>query len=67
MKYVRVYFLIYVVVIALLYGLMRQTGVPKLVPGDIYINKAGKQIYIPLGASFIITSLIFALLFSAIR
>ena len=64
MKFVRIYFLIYVVVVALLYGLMRNTGIPKLVPGDIYIKKAGRQIYIPLGASFIITSIIFAILYS---
>lgn len=57
--------MIYIVVIGLIYALMRNSGIPKLVPGDIYINKAGKQIYIPLGASLIITTIIFLILYSA--
>ena len=59
--------MIYTVVVALLYALMRNSGIPKLVPGDIYIQKAGRKIYIPIGASFIATSLIFAFLFKYIK
>lgn len=64
MQLVKMYFFIYIIVIALIYALMRKSGVPKLVPGDIYINKAGRQIYIPVGASFILTTIIFIILYS---
>ncbi|OGM27631.1 hypothetical protein A2962_04840 [Candidatus Woesebacteria bacterium RIFCSPLOWO2_01_FULL_39_61] len=65
MKGLQVFFFLYVVVVALLYALGRRTGPPFLLPGDIYISK-GSRIYIPLGASLIVTVLLFLVLYALI-
>lgn len=68
MKYVQLYLLVYVIVVGLIYGLTKRSGIPKLLPGDFYINKNGKtSIYIPTGASFIITSIVFLILYSILN
>lgn len=64
MNLFKLFFLIYVIVVGLIYALTRRSGIPKLVPGDIFIAKAGRTIYVPLGASLIITSIIFAILYA---
>lgn len=62
MVYIRSFLLIYFVVVALIFGLLRNSAKAKLVPGDIFIQKAGRTIYIPLGSSLLITALAFAVL-----
>jgi len=60
MIYIRTFLLIYFIVVALIFGLLRNAAKARLVPGDIFISKAGRTIYIPLGSSLIVTTLIFA-------
>lgn len=63
MKGVQLFFLLYVIVVAIIFALARKTGPPFLLPGDIYISK-GTRIYIPLGASLILTIILFLILYS---
>ena len=59
---IKIFLLLWVVCIGLVYGLMKKGGVPFLLPGDYLIMKAGRRIYIPLGTSLILTVLLFVLL-----
>lgn len=65
MRGIQLFFLLYIVVVAIIFALARKTGPPFLLPGDIYISK-GTRIYIPLGASFIVTIILFAILWWAL-
>ena len=58
----ELFLLIYIVIIGLLYMFASKGGVPWMLPGDIYIAKGTRNIYIPLGTSLIITVLIFLIL-----
>jgi hypothetical protein len=62
MVYVKAFFLVYFIVIALIFGLSRGYGSTKLLPGDVYIQKAGRVIYIPIGSSLLLTIIIFVIL-----
>jgi hypothetical protein len=62
MVYIRSFLLIYLIVVALIFGLLKNAAKAKIVPGDIFIQKAGRTIYIPLGSSLIVTALVFAIM-----
>lgn len=57
----RVFFLLYVVSIAVMYFLFSRGGNPPLLPGDFYIKKVGRSIYIPIGSSLILTIILYIL------
>ena len=60
----QIFLLLYLVVVSLLYVYATKGGgeVPWLLPGDFYIHKGTKRIYIPLGSSLIITIILFLIL-----
>jgi hypothetical protein len=62
MQGIKIFLLLWIVSIGLVYALMRRVGVPFLLPGDYLIIKASRRIYIPLGTSLIITIVLFVLL-----
>lgn len=63
MKGLHVFVLFYVLSVAFIYALNRRFAKPPIViPGDIYISKAAKKIYIPLGSSLILTIILFLIL-----
>ncbi len=59
---IKLFFILYFISIAFIYALQRQRGIPVIVPGDIFVQKEGKKIYIPLGLSFILTLVLFLIL-----
>lgn len=59
---IKLFGIIYFIIIAFIYALQRQKSIPAIVPGDILILKGQKRIYIPLGLSFIITLIVFLIL-----
>jgi hypothetical protein len=62
MQGIKIFLLLWVVSIGLVYALMKRGGVPFLLPGDYLIIKASRRIYIPLGTSLILTILLFVIL-----
>ena len=44
MNLIKLFFLIYVIVVGLIYALTKRSGIPKLVPGDIFIAKLTRKI-----------------------
>lgn len=58
----RVFALLYVIVNALLYMGTGKGASPIIMPGDLYVKKAGRTIYIPLGSSLIISTLLLILI-----
>lgn len=62
MEKIQIFVLIYFIVMVLLYALIYKAGVPFLLPGDIYIHKGQRRIYIPLGTTLIITLVLFLIL-----
>jgi hypothetical protein len=50
-----------------IYALMQSTGIPKLLPGDLFIQKAGRKTYVPFGTSLAITILVFLVIFKYIK
>ena len=65
MRGIQLFFFLYIVVVGVIFALARKSGPPVLLPGDIYISK-GTRVYIPLGASLIITIILFAILWWAL-
>lgn len=62
MESIKIFLLLWIVSIGLIYALMKKSGVPFLLPGDYLIIKASRRIYIPLGTSLIVTIVLFILL-----
>ena len=63
---IKLFAILYFISIAFIYALQRKRGIPVIVPGDIYIRKEQKYVYIPLGMSLILTLILF-LIFNNIR
>ena len=42
---------LYLISFGLILALNKKTGNPIVLPGDIYINKAQRKIYLPIGSS----------------
>lgn len=63
---IKLFAVLYFIIMALIYALQRNKGKPIIAPGDIYIQKNQKYVYIPLGLSLILTILAF-LIFNNIR
>jgi hypothetical protein len=66
MKWFKLFALIYVIVVGFIYGMTKRSGIPKLFPGDIFIQKSGRTIYAPTGAALMISGLIFLILYSVL-
>ncbi len=63
-KWIQLFLTVYVIVVGLIYGLTKRSGIPKLFPGDLFIQKSGRTIYAPTGGALIITGIIFLLIYS---
>lgn len=62
MQAIKMFFFLIIISFAFFYYYNSKGGIPFLIPGDIYINKAGSRIYIPLGSSVILALLLFIIL-----
>lgn len=58
----KVFLIIWVISVAIMYFLASKPGNPLVLPGDIYTRKGMNKIYIPLGSSFFLAIIIFVLL-----
>ncbi|OGM61390.1 hypothetical protein A2955_00320 [Candidatus Woesebacteria bacterium RIFCSPLOWO2_01_FULL_37_19] len=67
MQAVKLFFLLYVVVVAIIYSMARRTGPPWMLPGDFYRVHGPNRIYLPFGTSLIINIILFIILYSFIR
>ncbi len=56
---IKAFFIIYFISVAFIYGLQSRSVEPIIVPGDIYVKKGLKGIYIPLGSSLLLTIVLF--------
>jgi hypothetical protein len=62
----KVFLLLYIISIAVMYFLFSRGGNPPVLPGDLYIVKGSKRIYIPFGGSLILTIILYVI-FTLIR
>lgn len=59
MKYLRMFVLLYIIVVAGIYYIYFKSGRSgPLLPGDYYRIKGGREIYIPFLSAFIVTIVI---------
>lgn len=63
---IKLFLIIYFICMAFIYALQSRRSIPVIIPGDILILKGQRNIYIPLGMTFVI-SLIFFLILNNIR
>ena len=62
----KLFAIIYAVIMGFVYALQTNKARPIIVPGDIYIQKNQKYVYIPLGLTFVL-ALVFFLILNNIR
>lgn len=53
--------MILLVSVAFIYGLQSRLSEPIIIPGDVYIRKGTKGVYIPIGSSIALTIILFLL------
>ena len=58
----KIFLIIWVICVAIMYFLSSRPGNPLIFPGDIYTIKGMNKIYIPLGSSLYLAIIIFVLL-----
>lgn len=58
----KIFLVIWLISIAVMYFLASKPGNPLVLPGDIYTRKGLNKIYIPLGSSLYLAIVIFILL-----
>lgn len=51
--------LIYFISIGIVYYLSARSSGPIVIPGDIYIRKAGRTIYVPIASPLVVAAIIF--------
>lgn len=61
-QWVQAFGLIYVISVGFVYYLSSKTSGPIVIPGDIYIRKAGRTVYIPLASPLVVAIIIFVIL-----
>ncbi|MCS7092783.1 MAG: DUF2905 domain-containing protein [Patescibacteria group bacterium] len=61
-QWLQAFGLIYVISIGIVYYLSARTKVPIVIPGDIYVRKAGRTMYIPLSSPLVVAIIIFVIL-----
>lgn len=61
---IKVIFLIYVISVAAAYFLFYTKGGKFMLPGDLYIVKAPRRIYIPFGTALLFSIIIYIILIS---
>lgn len=59
MSQVRVFVLLYILSVAFMYYLSYKYRLPITIPGDFFIKKAPRTIYIPVASSLLLTILLF--------
>lgn len=58
----KLFAILYFILMGFIYALQRNRARPIIVPGDIYIQKNQKYVYIPLGFTFVLTLILFLIL-----
>lgn len=58
----KIFLIIWIISIAVMYFLASKPGNPLVLPGDIYTRKGMNRIYIPLGSSLYLAIILFILL-----
>lgn len=58
-QWVQAFGLIYFISIGIVYYLSSRSSGPIVIPGDIYIRKAGRTIYVPLASPLLVAAIIF--------
>lgn len=61
-QWVQAFGLIYVISVGFIYYLSSKTSGPIVIPGDVYIRKAGRTVYIPLASPLVVAIVIFVIL-----
>lgn len=59
MTLLRLFVLCFIIAIAFIYGARFKSGIKWIMPGDINIEKQGMKVYIPIGSSLIIATILF--------
>jgi len=59
---IKLFAILYFIIISFVYALQRKRAMPVIVPGDIYIPKGQGHIYIPLGLTTILTLISFLII-----
>ncbi len=62
---IKVFFLVYIIAVAFMLYFHHKNKQAFIFYGDLYINKGGREVYIPFGSSFFLTLLLFLLGFIA--
>lgn len=57
----KAFLLIYFISIGFIYALQRKLSSPIIIPGDLYIKKPTRSLYIPFGSSIVVTIVIFSI------
>jgi hypothetical protein len=58
----KIFGIFYFISVAFMYMLFYRGGQPVIIPGDIYIKKSPRTIYIPTGGAFVLALILFLLL-----
>lgn len=59
---IKTFFILLTMSIGAMYYLSWRTGDKAIIPGDIYIKKAGREYYFPLGSSLLLTIVLYLIL-----
>ena len=62
MSSIKLFLTIYFICMGFIYALQSRRSIPVVIPGDIFISKGQKKIYIPLGLTLVLTLIIFLIL-----
>jgi hypothetical protein len=58
MQTLKVFLLLYVITFIGMYVVTGKGASPIILPGDLYIKKAGKTIYVPMGSALILSGIL---------
>ena len=58
----KVFLIIWIISIAIMYFFASKPGTPLVLPGDIYTHRGVNKIYIPLGSSLFLAIILFIIL-----
>jgi len=64
---IKLFAILFFISMAFIFALQKKGGNPIIIPGDIYIRKNQKYIYIPISSTFLLTLIIYIILSSLKR
>jgi Protein of unknown function (DUF2905) len=62
LDWVKLIGMIYLISVGFVIYISSRASGPIIIPGDIYVRKAGRTLYIPLASSLVVTIVIFLIL-----